>query len=180
MVNIGCASRKGRNAVALERSIMNVSHWTRETVAEAGGEPGRSNKPYPPKTARRARLHRIGAERYQDHHWRGGRHRPRAGERIGLSGLTRGRMACGQPQGAIIRSWIFESRTAFSAAAVFQLDGSRINRSMPTHVNVIVSKVLNFLGLILAGTTVASLLIGWSAFLLWLAGEAVVTVVRWL
>ena len=35
-------------------------------------------------------------------------------------------------------------------------------------------------GLVLGGTTIAALLIGWVALLLWLAAEAVITVVHWL
>ncbi|MGI4765046.1 MAG: hypothetical protein ACRYGP_08270 [Janthinobacterium lividum] len=42
------------------------------------------------------------------------------------------------------------------------------------------SKAAKVMGLILGGTVVAALLLGWVAFLLWLGAEAVITVVHWL
>ena len=42
------------------------------------------------------------------------------------------------------------------------------------------SKAAKVAGLILVGTSVVALLIGWTAFLLWLAAEIVITVVHWL
>ncbi len=42
------------------------------------------------------------------------------------------------------------------------------------------SKAAKVMGLILGGTVVAALLMGWVAFLLWLGAEAVITVVHWL
>ena len=41
-------------------------------------------------------------------------------------------------------------------------------------------KALKTAGLILGGTVLASLTIGWAAFLLWLAAEIVMVVVHWL
>ena len=42
------------------------------------------------------------------------------------------------------------------------------------------SKAAKVAGLILGGTSVVALMIGWIAFLLWLAAEIVITVVHWL
>lgn len=41
------------------------------------------------------------------------------------------------------------------------------------------SKVLRVVGLVLAGTVLAALLVGWAAFLFWLAAEAAITLVHW-
>lgn len=35
-------------------------------------------------------------------------------------------------------------------------------------------------GLVLGGTSVVALVLGWTAFLLWLVAEVVITIVRWL
>lgn len=51
---------------------------------------------------------------------------------------------------------------------------------MPTQVDNALPKVSKLVGLTLAGTTMAALLIGWAALLLWLTSEAVMTVVYWL
>ena len=40
-------------------------------------------------------------------------------------------------------------------------------------------KLTKAIGLILGGTSVAALLLGWTAFLLWLAAQIVVAFVRW-
>ena len=42
------------------------------------------------------------------------------------------------------------------------------------------SKIAKTAGLILAGTFIAGLTIAWATFLMWLAAEAVITVVHWL
>ncbi len=42
------------------------------------------------------------------------------------------------------------------------------------------TRAVRVVGLVLSGTTMAALLIGWVALLLWLAGEAVITVAHWL
>ena len=52
--------------------------------------------------------------------------------------------------------------------------------SVPNQVNIGLSKVLNSVGLILAGAFVAAMLIVWAAFLLWVAEEAVNTLIHWL
>ena len=41
-------------------------------------------------------------------------------------------------------------------------------------------RVVRIAGLVLAGTALASLMIGWAALLLWLGAEAVITVVHWI
>lgn len=55
-----------------------------------------------------------------------------------------------------------------------------MDQVVPTQVNGALSKAIKVAGLVLAGTTLAALLIGWVAFLLWLVGEAVIAVVHWL
>ena len=57
-------------------------------------------------------------------------------------------------------------------AVMTQMTSDRGNRSLP--------RALKVAGLTLGGTVVAALLIGWAAFLLWVAAEAVITVVFWL
>ncbi len=47
---------------------------------------------------------------------------------------------------------------------------------MPTQVDGVPSKIFKRVGVLLAGTIFAALMIGWVAFLLWLTGEAVITV----
>ncbi len=42
------------------------------------------------------------------------------------------------------------------------------------------SKAARMMVLVLGGTSVVALIIGWMAFLLWLAAEIVITVVHWL
>lgn len=42
------------------------------------------------------------------------------------------------------------------------------------------SKAAKMAGLILGGTIAAALIIGWSAFLLWLAAKIVIAVAHWL
>ena len=42
------------------------------------------------------------------------------------------------------------------------------------------SKAVRYGALVLAGTAVAALVIGWAAFLIWLAAETVMGVVHWL
>ncbi len=51
---------------------------------------------------------------------------------------------------------------------------------VPTQVNGALSKTFRRVGLVLAGTALAAILIGWVAFLFWLTAEAVITVVHWL
>ena len=41
-------------------------------------------------------------------------------------------------------------------------------------------KLARAAGLIVGGTSVAALLLGWTAFLLWLAAEIVIAIARWL
>ena len=55
-----------------------------------------------------------------------------------------------------------------------------MDQLVPTQVNGALSKTFRRVGLVLAGTALAAILIGWVAFLLWLTAEAVITVVHWL
>ena len=63
---------------------------------------------------------------------------------------------------------------------MIQLGGPRMNLSVLNQVNTGMSKILNSAGLILAGALVAAMLIIWAAFLLWVGGEAVTTLIHWL
>ena len=55
-----------------------------------------------------------------------------------------------------------------------------MNQLVPGQPRNGVPKFLKLAGLILGGTVVAALLMGWVAFLLWLGAEAVMAVVQWL
>ena len=85
-----------------------------------------------------------------------------------------GRQRCRQ------QSWTRLSRTLVASGAMIQLGGPRMSLSVPNQVNTGLSKVLNSTGLILAGALVATMLIVWAAFLLWVADEAVITLIHWL
>lgn len=54
-----------------------------------------------------------------------------------------------------------------------------MNDFVPLRAGLGATKVTRTAGLILMGTTMAAMLIGWMAFLLWLAATGVVAVFRW-
>ena len=54
-----------------------------------------------------------------------------------------------------------------------------MNHIVPIRAGHGVTKVARATAVVLIGTTVAALLIGWTAFLLWLIGSGVIAVVRW-
>ncbi len=55
-----------------------------------------------------------------------------------------------------------------------------MDRIVPVQPSGGLSKAAKVAGLILVGTVVAALLMGWVAFLLWLGAEIVITIVHWL
>ncbi len=55
-----------------------------------------------------------------------------------------------------------------------------MDRIVPVQPSGGLSKAAKVAGLILGGTVVAVLMIGWVAFLLWLGAETVITIVHWL
>lgn len=59
-------------------------------------------------------------------------------------------------------------------------DGAKVTQMTTTRDRGGLPKSLKTAGLILGGTFVASLMIGWIAFLLWLMAEGVIAIVSWL
>ena len=55
-----------------------------------------------------------------------------------------------------------------------------MNQVIPADAGSAVSTAVRTVGMILAGCLVAALMIGWLGLLLWLGGEGVIALIRWL
>lgn len=72
------------------------------------------------------------------------------------------------------------SRTLVAGTAVLTPGGPNMTQMISPRRNLSLLKALKVAALALSGTITAALLIGWAAFLLWLATEAVIAIVHWL
>lgn len=75
---------------------------------------------------------------------------------------------------------IFNRRTKVAAICGTGWQRLRMDQIVSVRPRDRLFKLAKAVGLILGGTSIVALLIGWTAFLLWLAAEIVVALVHWL